>query len=100
VNIGLPDPARVIASVIHAVVSEYRKLDAPPPPAAAAEPARTEINNTAASTAQAWQPHHRAPAAARAFGFVKEGLTPESAAAAVRSQDVTLVTLLKQDGRG
>lgn len=66
----LPSPATLIASVIHAVASEYRKLDAPPQPAAA--PARQEINCTAASTQQAWQPAHRAPAAARAFGFGKQ----------------------------
>ncbi len=68
-NISLPDPARLLASVIHAVASEYRKLDAPPPEQPAAEPARTEINNTAVSAQQAWQPPHRAPAAARALGF-------------------------------
>jgi hypothetical protein len=68
----LPTPARLLASVIHAVASEYRRLDAPPPVQPAVEPARTEINCTAASTQQAWQPAHRAPAAARAFGFGKQ----------------------------
>ncbi len=67
----LPGPARLIASVIHAVASEYRKLDTPPVQPAAG-PARTEINCTAASTQQSWQPAHRAPAAARAFGFGKQ----------------------------
>jgi hypothetical protein len=66
----LPSPARLLASVIHAVASEYRKLDAAPPVQPAAGPARTEINCTAASTQQSWQ--HRAPAAARAFGFGKQ----------------------------
>jgi len=32
----LPGPARLLASVIHAVASEYRKMDAPPPAAARA----------------------------------------------------------------
>jgi hypothetical protein len=72
VNISLPSPARAVALVIHAVAAEYRKLDAPPPAKPAAEPARTEINNTAASTQQAWQPTHRPPAAARALGFGKD----------------------------
>jgi len=70
-NITLPSPARMAALMIHAVAAEYRKLDAPPPPKPAPEPARTEINNTAASTQQAWQPVHRTPAAARALGFGK-----------------------------
>lgn len=68
----LPTPARLIASAIHAVTSEYRKLDAPPPAQPSSEPARQEINCTSASTQQAWQPTHRAPAAARAFGFGKQ----------------------------
>jgi hypothetical protein len=72
VNISIPGPATVLASVIHQVVSEYRKLDAPPPPQPAAEPARQEINCTSASTQQAWQPPHPRPAPARAFGFGKE----------------------------
>lgn len=72
-NISLPSPAGVIASVIHQVVSEYRKLDAPPPAQPAAEPAKYEINCTGASTQQAWQPPHPRPAPARAFGFAKEG---------------------------
>jgi hypothetical protein len=68
----LPSPATLLASAVHAVISEYRKLDAPPPEPPAAGPARQEINCTAASTQQAWQPAHRAPAAARAFGFGKQ----------------------------
>lgn len=69
---SLPSPARLLASAIHAVAAEYRKLDPPPPPQTPSQPARTEINNTAASTQQAWQPVHRAPAAARAFGFSRD----------------------------
>lgn len=69
VNVSLHSPARLIALAVHAVTSEYRKLDPPPPVQPDSQPARTEINNTAASTQQAWQPVHRAPAAARAFGF-------------------------------
>ena len=68
----LPGPARLIASAIHAVTAEYRKLDAPPPVQPPAEPARQEINCTSASTQQAWQRTHEAPAAARAFGFGKQ----------------------------
>ena len=69
---SLPSPARLLASAIHAVASEYRKLDPPAPPQPGSQPARTEINNTAASTSQAWQPVHRAPATARAFGFSRD----------------------------
>lgn len=72
VNISVPNPAAVIASVIHQVMAEYRKLDAPPPEPPAAAPARHEINCTAASTQQAWQPHHPRPAPARAFGFSQD----------------------------
>jgi hypothetical protein len=68
----LPSPARLLASVIHAVASEYRKLDAPPPAQPAAEPVRQEINCTSASTQQAWHPTHSVPADARAFGFGKQ----------------------------
>jgi len=69
----LPSPAALVAAAIHAVAAEYRKLDAPPPAPPDAAPGRQEINCTAASTQQAWQPSHRAPAAARAFGFGKQG---------------------------
>jgi hypothetical protein len=70
VSAGLP--ARLLASVIHAVASEYRKLDAPPPAEPAAAPVRQEISCTSASTQQAWQQAQRPPAPARAFGFGKQ----------------------------
>lgn len=58
----------LVAAVAHGVVTEYRRLDAPPPPP---EPPKAEINNTAATTQATWQRTHRAPASP--FGFTKDG---------------------------
>jgi hypothetical protein len=58
--------AALVAGAAHAVAAEYRRLDAPPPPPP--EPARTEINCTAASTQTTWQQTAPRPPASP-FGF-------------------------------
>jgi hypothetical protein len=71
---NVPTFARLLATVIHAVAAEYRKLDAPPP--AAAEPARQEMSCTSAQVRDRWQPQQEASrnvAAPRAFGFGRRG---------------------------
>jgi hypothetical protein len=64
---------RLVAAAAHEVVTEYRRLDAPPPPPP--EPARTEINCTSASTQTTWQPHpaQSREAAQKVIGFSKDG---------------------------
>lgn len=75
--------ARIVAKHLGALADELEMLDAgkPPQPDAtpagpkAAEPepapARTEINNTSASTERRWSPHVSAPA--MPFGFTGLG---------------------------
>lgn len=67
------NPARVLASVVHAVVTEYRKIDRavnpPPAPTPPVPPSQTEINNVAATTQTAWSPSVRQRA--NPFGFGK-----------------------------
>lgn len=57
--------AALIASAAHEVVTEYRRLDAPPP---APEQPRSEINNVAATTQARWQPTAQPPASPFGFG--------------------------------
>lgn len=61
--------AALVAGAAHAVVTEYRRLDAPAPPPPG--PARTEINCTGASTQARWQPTAQPPASP--FGFSAPG---------------------------
>lgn len=59
--------ARLVAWAAHEVITEYRRLDAPPPqPPPAPAPARTEINNVAATTQIGFTGYQSRPADARA----------------------------------